>query len=565
MNERVKDPITDDAVLVGSYSLETLTTGMYENPLHCIREYIQNAYDAIRAARGHGLSDVGGLVTVSISGTAARPTLSVKDDGTGIPEAEAVRTLVSIGASKKRPNINAGFRGIGRLAGVAYCTTLRFTTSAQGESIATVVEFDCGRMRGFMRPGADVLDVREVLRACVKTGTIPADPTKHFTEVEMIGLIGVGLEFVEIERLVPYLRQVSPVDFSDRFTPAPRIRAFTESLGHPIGTVEVETRYKKERTQILKAYDNSTPISGGKASTIHDVELITSPDKGWHGWIGLSNFKGELTDDTVAGVRFRLKNIQVGGSEIIEELGSELTVGGTEGRLQRWAVGEVFITEPSVVPNARRDGFEDSPAWRAIKKDIKTRVARRIVTLVRGASTSRKTLKTIAAETSQVASSLQREFIDPAVADRVAATIERLLGRLSPEKLFGGEPNEVAERIAKLKELRDRLVELRARKKPEPEQNPETGPDSGTGAESGAGDPPGTGSSSGAPEKEPGDGVEPGRDEPGPDDTNGDPADEPTWTAEELYDAVYQAMVEQLGQGEADRIVQRAREILEEG
>lgn len=540
MNERVKDPIAEDAVMVGSYSLETLTTGMYEDPLHCIREYVQNAYDAIRAARGHQLPEGGGLVTVSISGTAARPTLSVRDDGTGIPEAEAVKTLVSIGASKKRPNINAGFRGIGRLAGVAYSTTLRFTTSVQGEPNATVVEFDCARMRSFMRPSADVQDVREVLRACVKTGLIGADPAKHFTEVEMIGLIGIGLEFAEIERLVPYLRQVSPVDYSDRFMLAPRIRAFTESLGHPIGVVEVETRYKKERTQILKAYDNSTPIAGGKASTIRDVELITSSDMGWHGWIGLSNFKGELTDDTVAGVRFRLKNIQVGGSEIIEDLGAELTVGGTEGRLQRYAIGEIFITEPSVVPNARRDGFEDSPAWRAIKQDIRARVARRIVTLVRGASTSRKTLKAIAADTQSVASSLQVDFIDPAAADRIALTIERLLGRLSPEKLYGGEPNEVAERIAKLKELRDRLVELRARKRPEPEPEPEPPVEDEP-------DVPPAGEAGGDGDSGPG--------IPGA-------GDKPAWSVEELYEALYQALVEQLGQAEADRLVQRAREIL---
>jgi hypothetical protein len=239
---------------------------MYEDPLHCIREYVQNAYDAIRSARGTVLPDDGGLVTISISGSSSRPTLSVRDDGLGIPAADAVATLVSIGASKKRPNLNAGFRGIGRLAGVAYCTTLRFTTSAAGDSVATVVEFDCGRMRGFMRPGAEVQDVRDVIRSCVKTGTIANDSAKHFTEVEMVGLIGIGLEFAEIERLVPYLRQVCPVDYSDRFAPAPRIRAFAESLGQPIGTIEVETRYKKERTQILKAYDNATPISGGKPS-----------------------------------------------------------------------------------------------------------------------------------------------------------------------------------------------------------------------------------------------------------------------------------------------------------
>lgn len=542
----VNDPITINEVQVGSYSLETLTTGMYENPFHCIREYVQNAYDAIRAARASGiLAPDTGLVTVSISGSASRPTLSVKDDGEGIRSAEAISTLVSVGASKKRSNVNAGFRGIGRLAGIAYCATLRFTTTARGEATATIVEFDCGRMRGYMRPGAEAQDVKEVIKLCVRTGTTSAKEDDHSTEVEMVGLTGIGLEFVEIERLVPYLRQVCPADYSDRFGQAPRIRTFADSLGHPIGAVEVETKYKRERTQILKAYDDVSPTSDPKKpSAIADIELITSAELGWHGWIGKSNFKGEITDDMVAGVRFRIKNIQVGGSEIIEDLGAELTTGGTEGRLQRWAVGEIFITNPSVVPNARRDGFEDGAAWRDIRKDVKARVARRVVTLVRAASTSRKTLKSIASEISTVALSLNRDSIDDATSDKIAATIDRLLSRLRPDKLSGGDPNEIGEQTSKLKSLKDKLVELKSR-------------------------PPKTDKTQGADVAKPDDEVAGGdssdngrgdQDGGGGEDNHGN-----DWSAEEILEALRRVMVQELGQAEADRLFGIAYELLENG
>jgi hypothetical protein len=456
-------PIESSDVMIGSYSLESLTTGMYEDPFHCVREYVQNAFDAIRAARADDvLAEGSGSVAISITGTAKRPSLSVEDDGIGLPAADAVRTLVSVGASTKRSTVNAGFRGIGRLAGIAYCGTMRFTTSVRGEVVATVVEFDCGRMRSFMRPSAEWQDVRAVIQACATTYEVPSTAEAHGTKAEMIGLTGVGVEFAEIGKLVPYLRQVCPIDYSDRFSFAGQIRTFAEGVGHPIPTVEVETRYKRERTQILKAYDDVTPTSNPRfPSTLAGVDAISS--EGWFGWIGRSNFKGELTDNTVAGIRFRVKNIQIDGSDLIESLAAELTIGGTEGRLQRYAVGEVFITNAAVIPNARRDGFEDSAAWRAIRAEIKERVAKRIITLVREASISRTRIKALSNEIDALRRKLAADSIAPADADRVSRSLDGLLAKLRPDKLTGGNPEEVGDLISVVKTLKEKLQSLKSR------------------------------------------------------------------------------------------------------
>ena len=50
-----RQAIAANDVLVGSYFLETLTTGMYENPFHCVREYVQNGFDAVQEAVRSGL------------------------------------------------------------------------------------------------------------------------------------------------------------------------------------------------------------------------------------------------------------------------------------------------------------------------------------------------------------------------------------------------------------------------------------------------------------------------------------------------------------------------------
>lgn len=460
-----RDTIRAEDVVIGSYSLETLTTGMYEDPLHCLREYVQNSYDAIRNARAAGvLGPEEGAVGISVSTTAKRSDIVIKDDGTGIPSTDAIRALVSVGASRKRSDLNAGFRGIGRLAGIAYCTSLRFVTTVSGEDVASVVEFDCGRMRGNMLPGADFTDMREIIRRNVRSETRSADVADHGTEVHMLGLTGTGLEFREMERLLPYLRQVCPVEYSDRFSHAADIRAFAARSGQPLDTIEVETRYKRERTQVLKAYDDvGATADPDKASRITGVHLVDAPDLGWHGWIGLSNFRGELNDGMVAGVRFRLRNIQVGGSGLIEELGSELTKGGTEGRLQRYAMGEVFITNPSVIPNARRDGFEDGAAWRAIRSDVRERIAREVVSMVRSASRSRSRIKTILG----AVEALEKQLNGVPSSARTIAQIETgaldLLARLQPERLPGSDPDEVGRIVARVKGVQDRVVEAKGR------------------------------------------------------------------------------------------------------
>lgn len=541
------------AVIVGSYSLESLTTGMYENPLHCMREYVQNGYDAIRAARSDGLlGKNAGLVSISIGGTAKHPTITIKDDGIGIPAEDAVSILVSVGASRKWAGFNAGFRGIGRLAGIAYCGTLRFTTTAVNEDVATIVEFDCGRLRSFMRPSAKFQEVSEVIRQCASSATRPAPPEAHGTEVEMIGLTGVGVDFAEIEMLVPYLRQICPVDYSDRFSAAPRIRAFCDSINQPLGAVEVETRYKREKTQILKAYDDSSPTSDArKSSTIADVELINNAELGWHGWIGKSNFKGELTDDMVAGVRFRVKNIQIDGSDLIETLAAELTQGGTEGRLQRWAVGEVFITNPGVVPNARRDGFEDGKAWADIRADIKAKVARRVVTLVREASKSRKSLATIALEIGGISRGLSTvERLSPEQADAIVANIERVLLKLRPDKLTGGNPDEVGNHISTLKTLRELVAELRSRPQPEPGPQPEPEPGSHPEGGEGNGDGGDNGNATDQGRETSGHGAE------------GVPPEPRDWPSADMLRAVREILVADLGKEQTDRIFARADNLL---
>jgi hypothetical protein len=108
--------------------------------------------------------------------------------------------------------------------------------------MATIVEFDCGRVRGYFSPGAEPVDVRIVVRSSVKTRTVPEDESEHYTQVEMVRLVNLGLEFVQTSKLQPYLRQVCPVEYLDTFDFSDRIQSLSKTTRHRVMTTPLSRR-----------------------------------------------------------------------------------------------------------------------------------------------------------------------------------------------------------------------------------------------------------------------------------------------------------------------------------
>jgi Histidine kinase-, DNA gyrase B-, and HSP90-like ATPase len=118
-----------DAPIIGKDVLELLSSSMYVNVLSVYREYIQNAADSIDAAKESGLISKGsGSVHLHLD--QQRRVARIRDNGVGLRGNEFVERLVAFGASKKRGSRARGFRGVGRLAGLAYCQELIFRAKA---------------------------------------------------------------------------------------------------------------------------------------------------------------------------------------------------------------------------------------------------------------------------------------------------------------------------------------------------------------------------------------------------------------------------------------------------
>jgi HSP90 family molecular chaperone len=133
----------DESIVVGKDILEVLSSAMYVDPLAIYREYIQNAADAIDDARRAGVlaTDVAGAVEIEID--LEKRTAVIRDNGIGIPMEDFETRMTSFGASAKRGTNARGFRGVGRLSGLAYCQELVFRSRSAGEELVSELRWDC--------------------------------------------------------------------------------------------------------------------------------------------------------------------------------------------------------------------------------------------------------------------------------------------------------------------------------------------------------------------------------------------------------------------------------------
>lgn len=354
---------------IGAFVLETLTLGMYGEPKHTLREYVQNSFDAIRAARKFGHLEGNGRVTVRL----LPDRIIIVDNGLGVRADQAWETLTSIGASKKARQHEAGFRGIGRLAGMAYCDALIFRTRFPGEPVVTTIRFNAREILQAMSPDASRnIDLGRLLSEQVSMTTADAahGTAEHFFEVTMQGLDSAPLALIDPDEVRTYLQENVPLPFEPTWERADEIeRAYSAFFRGPIESVELFLEAEETEEQLYKPYSDSVKIARAPAqiATI-DVEAIQDQSLGYWGWYGTLNRPGAVADAAVQGLRIRVRNIQVGGAELVSAMFGE--VGPSYARLNAWYVGEIHIDPTKVIPNARRDGFEEDEAWLTIRESL---------------------------------------------------------------------------------------------------------------------------------------------------------------------------------------------------
>ncbi|WP_316197818.1 ATP-binding protein [Bradyrhizobium sp. SZCCHNS2002] len=379
--------VSPDDVRVGKDVIEILTSGMYVSPLSIYREYVQNSADSIDQTKNAGGAR-SGRVALDIDHSAR--SVTIRDDGGGIPVDKAADVLLAVGGSRKRGTEARGFRGVGRLSGLAYCRQIEFVTKAKNADRLSRVVWDCRKLRELISGNSGSDDLRTVMAsaASITTESVASDEPSFF-EVRMNDVARLRSDLLLNEHLIAeYLAQVAPVPFSSDFS-------FASEIDN-----ELQKRLKSSRLnltvngQVVTRPHRDELLAGSadKASRIKEIEFFELADVdgevGAVGWLAHHDYVRSLPANLgVRGLRARVGDLQVGESNLFEESYKET-------RFNSWTVGEIHMLDRRIVPNARRDNFEANHHYSNVLVQIGP-VAAKISQRCRQASVSRTALQVV--------------------------------------------------------------------------------------------------------------------------------------------------------------------------
>jgi hypothetical protein len=375
---------TSEEVFIGKDILELLSTSMYVEPLSLYREYVQNAADSLESSKFevqvHSLTH-----DVEISIDRKLRNIRITDRGPGLSAREFYRRLTAIGGSTKRGTKQRGFRGVGRLAGLAFCQELIFRTRSNGNERVHELRWDTRKVRSMLSAPDASLSLAQIVAEAVDTRGVKASTEpSHFFEVELVNVVRHRDDrLLDSRAVAAYLEQVAPVPFHPDFKHGETISHFLLDQGvnlHPL-SIHIEGEGK-----IHRPHRNAISLGNGKSMEVGEPETFVLRDRNGDtsavSWILHHSYLGSLPKSNhVAGWRMRSGNIQVGGEAILEDL-------FPESRFNGWTIAETHVVDSKVVPNGRRDNYEHS----AHLTDLLTRLtpyARLIANLCRSSSIAR--------------------------------------------------------------------------------------------------------------------------------------------------------------------------------
>jgi len=363
--------------LVYAPAVLILSEDLYPRKLEVVREYIQNASDALDDFRpvAELIEDrAEPVIKISVQGR----SLVIFDTGTGM-DALDMPKLKRIAYSEKRQGEEAGYKGIGRLAGIAVADKLKISSTSYGDSKLHTFEFLAGDMRDDVsskKKSGQQEPASVVINRHTKISTTDIDPESHYTMVELRDIRESCLEILETDALHEYIADIAPVGFApdDEFKYGSMI---SDDLLQHVPDYSPKNVYLSsggERTRIYKPYNNSMMLSPPKFFEILD------PDERKHtlayGWyatkgremLGKTKPAGKIfavdgkdaeEKHRFAGLVYKLFGFSIGDRTLPQR-----TLWTTTQNRAQWFTGEIHIVDKRVQPTTDRSNFIENE-WRA--------------------------------------------------------------------------------------------------------------------------------------------------------------------------------------------------------
>lgn len=377
---------------IGKNIIENLTTAMYENSYIIYREYIQNSADSIDKAIKAGIVDIN-EATIDISIEYNKRRIIINDNAMGVPKDRFYKTLTDIADSEKDRNLDKGFRGIGRLGGLAYCEKLIFSTSVKGEDIKSTMIWNGSLLREILADADQHPSASDLVDMLVSCRQEKCDVNEHFFEVILQDVIAESDELLNESEVIDYLQAVAPIPYVNSFTYRSKIYEFISQKNLRLD----EYRILVDGNQLFKQYKNYL-YEQNKDKTeaydaVSDLEFREFRDKkgdllAWM-WFAITKFEKQIpVVNKMRGIRIRKENIQVGNHETLS-----YPKFYKEARGNYYFIGEIFATHKDLIPNARRDYFNTNSTLREFENKLQPVFMRELYDLYHYANKVKKSFQ----------------------------------------------------------------------------------------------------------------------------------------------------------------------------
>jgi hypothetical protein len=355
-------------IRIGKTVIETLTSGMYEDARFVYREYIQNAADQIDKAVELGILENRNDGKIHLSIDAKEKRIIIEDNATGIKSDEFFSILANIALSTKDRTKDKGFRGIGRLGGLGYCRKLIFETTFKGENVKSIMTWDAENLQQKLNDHKLDLDAASVVNSVIKTDYEAIDKDEHFFKVILENVTNTDL--LCRNNIIEYLSMVAPVPYEPHFIFKNKIYDELKKEG-----LSIDEYYIFINTdRLFKAYSSTFyDLKGTQKYSYDDVfdidtfKITNSANElvAW-AWFGLSRFDKQIPakGNIARGIRLRKGNIQIGSENTLVKLHKEQ-------RGNFYFIGEVHGFHHELIPNSRRDYFNENNTSKLLDNKLK--------------------------------------------------------------------------------------------------------------------------------------------------------------------------------------------------
>jgi len=408
MAPEVKQPVEsnqaeDSEELFYAAAVQILSEDLYPRKLEIIREYIQNGSDALDDWLK--ISDLvpGDRTEPQIKVSIQGKSILIFDNGIGMTE-DDIPKLKRIAYSEKKVGEEAGYKGIGRLAGIAVANKLKITTTSYGDPKLHQFEFRAADMRrdistkkkqGINEPASPVIQRHTSM------WWTDIDPTDHYTLVEIREIKDSCDELLDPDTLIEYIGEIGPVDFSPAFKHGTDI---SEKLQHFVPDYSPKNVYLSrsdgKKVRVFKPYNDEM-----KMATPQFIEIPDPDNAGellaycWHSSnaeeiLGkmrptgrIFQVEGEEIEERrrFAGLVYKLFGFSVGDRSLPER-----TLWTTARARAQWFTGEIHIIDKNVQPTTSRSDFIENVARAKLYGEAQRRIPLLLNKLAQTISDNRK-------------------------------------------------------------------------------------------------------------------------------------------------------------------------------